>query len=360
LMFRGSRGTQTTSLRVSAHPQSIQRGCEETYGVPRIGRPLNSDGTQQKGVLTMGDVVPLRSGMAEEFTCPGVSVVIPALNEEKNLPHIASRMPAGIDEIVFVNGPSVDNTDAVARELWPDAVHVTQTRKGKGNALACGFVAASCDIIVMIDADGSTDPTEIPRYVAALTSGADFAKGSRFIHGGGSDDITLFRKMGNRGLNALVNILFSTEYTDLCYGYNAFWRRCLDVMRLPDVGAQDMQWGDGFEIEAMINIRVAASGLQVAEVASYEGDRCFGASNLKPIGDGMRVLHTIRREFSSARAARKLAKQSVDHSFEEVAGVVLPEAPGCGLTPRPRAQIIGEAALAGGAHAVVYEQEVTG
>ena len=53
-MFRGSRGTQTTSLRVSVNPQSIQRGGEETYGVPRIGRASNSDGTQQKGVLTMG------------------------------------------------------------------------------------------------------------------------------------------------------------------------------------------------------------------------------------------------------------------------------------------------------------------
>ena len=73
-------------------------------------------------------------------------------------------MASDIDEIVVVNGASIDNTAEAARRLWPDGVHLEQTRKGKGNALACGFAAASGDIIVTIDADGSTDPAEIPRY----------------------------------------------------------------------------------------------------------------------------------------------------------------------------------------------------
>jgi glycosyltransferase involved in cell wall biosynthesis len=230
-----------------------------------------------------------------------VTVVIPALNEEKNLPHVAAVMPSDIDEVVFVNGNSVDNTAEVARQLWPDGVHVTQTRKGKGNALACGFEAATGDIIVMIDADGSTDPMEIPRYVGALISGADFAKGSRFIQGGGSADITKFRRVGNWGLNAMVNTLFSTKYTDLCYGYNAFWRQALDVMRLPATDHLAPQWGDGFEIETMINVRVAASRLKIAEVCSYEARRIHGVSNLNAVKDGIRVLRTIRREFVQSR-----------------------------------------------------------
>jgi glycosyltransferase involved in cell wall biosynthesis len=211
-------------------------------------------------------------------------------------------MPIDIDEIVFVDGNSVDGTVEVARRLWPQAKHITQTRRGKGNALACGFEAATGDIIVMIDADGSTDPLEIPRYVAALVSGADFAKGSRFIQGGGSEDITKFRQLGNWGLNTVVNVLFRTRYTDLCYGYNAFWRRCLDVMRLPDTEHLDAQWGDGFEIEAMINVRVAASNRTIAEVCSYEASRIHGVSNLNAIRDGTRVLRTISREFVQARA----------------------------------------------------------
>jgi glycosyltransferase involved in cell wall biosynthesis len=252
----------------------------------------------------MADIEPI-SRDAHDLPRPKVSVVIPALNEERNLPHVAAQMPDDIDEIVFVNGNSVDNTAEVARELWPAGVHVKQTRKGKGNALACGFAVASGEIIVMIDADGSTDPTEIPRYIEALTSGADFAKGSRFITGGGSADITMFRRLGNMGLNGLVNTLFATRYTDLCYGYNAFWRHCLDVMKLPEVNGTIPQWGDGFEIETLINVRVAAGGLKISEVCSYERDRIHGASNLNAVTDGIRVLRTIRREFAYARQEQR-------------------------------------------------------
>jgi glycosyltransferase involved in cell wall biosynthesis len=256
----------------------------------------------------MAKVVGIWDGSPGDHKRPTVSVIVPALNEERNLPHVAARMPVGIDEIVFVNGASVDNTAAVARELWPRATHITQTRSGKGNALVCGFEASSGDIIVMIDADGSTDPLEIPRYVAALTSGADFAKGSRFIQGGGSADITKFRRFGNKGLNTLVNLLFSTKYTDLCYGYNAFWRHCLGSMRLPDSETTESQWGDGFEIETLINVRVAANQLKIAEVCSYEESRIHGVSNLNAVTDGLRVLWTIRREYRHIRQARRTAR----------------------------------------------------
>jgi glycosyltransferase involved in cell wall biosynthesis len=261
--------------------------------------------------MNMAKLATIWDGIPNDSERPRVSVVIPALNEERNLPFVAAAMPDDIDEIVFVNGNSVDNTALVARELWPDGQHISQTRKGKGNALACGFRAATGDIIVMIDADGSTDPQEIPSYVGVLASGADFAKGSRFIQGGGSADITHFRRFGNWGLNAMVNTLFSTKYTDLCYGYNAFWRHCLDVMRLPDIDHETPQWGDGFEIETLINVRVAASRMKIAEVSSYEASRIHGVSNLNAVRDGTRVLRTIRREFFHARRdARVLARRS--------------------------------------------------
>jgi glycosyltransferase involved in cell wall biosynthesis len=257
------------------------------------------------------NVVGIWDGLQHGTSHPTVSIVIPALNEERNLPHVAARMPADVDEIVFVDGRSADNTAEVARELWPTAVHVIQSRTGKGNALTCGFKAASGDIIVTIDADGSTDPAEIPRYVGALISGADFAKGSRFIQGGGSADITRFRRLGNKGLNGIVNVLFKTRYTDLCYGYNAFWRHCLEAMRLPDPHVTDPQWGDGFEIETLINVRAAASGLTIVEVCSYESDRIYGVSNLNAIPDGFRVLHTIGREYRESSAPRRRSASGV-------------------------------------------------
>ncbi len=95
------------------------------------------------------------------------------------------------------------------------------------------------------DTDGSTDPAEIPRFVAALCRGADFAKGSRFRAGGGSTDITLLRRIGNDGLNTFVNLLFGTRFTDLCYGYNAFWREIIPALRLPAIEERGPLWGDG-------------------------------------------------------------------------------------------------------------------
>jgi glycosyltransferase involved in cell wall biosynthesis len=259
----------------------------------------------------MTNIVNIREATPHHAPRPKVSVIVPALNEERNLSYVAAQMPADIDEIVFVDGGSKDNTVAVARELWPDGIHIRQTRKGKGNALSCGFAVATGDIIVMIDADGSTDPAEIPQFVGALVAGADFAKGSRFIQGGGSADITKIRRLGNWGLNFLVNILFGTKYTDLCYGYNAFWTRCLQSIDLPDVNADEPQWGDGFEIETLINVRVAADGLSIAEVCSYESHRIHGVSNLNAVTDGIRILRTIGREFVRAKTVGRRATERV-------------------------------------------------
>jgi glycosyltransferase involved in cell wall biosynthesis len=246
---------------------------------------------------------------AAATVAPTVSVVIPALNEARNLPHVAARMPEGMHEIIVIDGNSIDDTVAVAKELWPQATILSQTRRGKGNALACGFAQATGDIIVMIDADGSTDPGEILDFVAALTAGADFAKGTRFAHGGGSSDITPTRRAGNWFLNALVNVLFKTRYTDLCYGYNAFWRHCVATMNLPDIAIAERQWGDGFEIETLINVRVATAGMRIREVPSFERERIHGVSNLHPVKDGLRVLKTIRQERRSMRSAGRPARR---------------------------------------------------
>jgi hypothetical protein len=216
-----------------------------------------------------------------------VSVVIPALNEAENLPHVFGRLPEGLHEVIVVDGHSTDGTAEVARGLRPDVRIVQQTGRGKGDALALGFSACTGDIIVMLDADGSADAGEIPRFVAALRSGADFVKGSRFAQGGDSADITTFRRVGNRGLNMVVNALYGTSYTDLCYGYNAFWTRCLPYLRVDC---------SGFEVETLINVRVAKAGLVIHEVPSFEHCRIYGQSHLNPIRDGSRVLRTIALE----------------------------------------------------------------
>jgi glycosyltransferase involved in cell wall biosynthesis len=230
-------------------------------------------------------------------TGPSVSVVIPAMNEAENLPYTFSRLPEGLHEVILVDGHSHDDTVAVAKRLRPNVRVVTQSGKGKGNAMADGFAACTGEIIVMLDADGSTDPAEIPRFVSALCNCADFVKGSRFAQGGSSADITRARGLGNHVLRTIVNTLYGTSYTDLCYGYNAFWARCLPYMRVDC---------DGFEVETLINVRIAKAGLIVHEVPSYENVRLHGTSNLRALPDGSRVLRTIVRELPMASCRRSL------------------------------------------------------
>jgi glycosyltransferase involved in cell wall biosynthesis len=231
---------------------------------------------------------------------PSVSVVVPALNEARNIPHVFSRIPADIYEVILVDGLSVDGTVEIASQARPDVRIVTQTRQGKGNALACGFAAATGDIIAAVDADGSADPGEIPRFVAALLDGADFAKGTRFLKGGGSSDITRLRSFGNYALTAFFNACYDRRYSDLCYGFNVFWRRHLPVLGLdatsPQPDSDNRFWGDGFEVETLIHVRVAKAGLVVAEVPSFEHPRIHGVSNLNSFRDGRRVLRTILAE----------------------------------------------------------------
>jgi len=238
-------------------------------------------------------------------------VVVPTLNEARNLPYVFSRLPADVHEVIVVDGHSVDDTIAVARRLRPDVRVVQQTRRGKGNALACGFEAATGDVIAMVDADGSADPGEIPKFVQALLSGADFAKGTRFAAGGGSSDITRLRGLGNRLLGAVVNLCYGTHYSDLCYGFNVFWRKHVPVLDLditspPSPRGDGRLWGDGFEIETLVNIRVAAADLAIVEVPSFEHSRIYGVSNLSAFSDGLRVLRTVLYErFVASRQARK-------------------------------------------------------
>jgi glycosyltransferase involved in cell wall biosynthesis len=225
--------------------------------------------------------------------------VLPVLNEEQNLPYVLPGLQAWVDEVVLVDGHSTDNTIAVARALCPDIRVVMQQGRGKGNALRAGFAAATGDIIVMLDADGSTDPAEIPVFVGALMCGADFVKGSRFLHGGGTSDMELYRKLGNWSFVLMVRILCGGSYTDLCYGYNAFWKRVLPVLALDC---------NGFEIETMMNMRALQAGLKVMEVPSFEAERIHGQSHLKTIPDGWRVLKTILKEAFKHLGRRKGAQ----------------------------------------------------
>jgi glycosyltransferase involved in cell wall biosynthesis len=247
-------------------------------------------------IKEQGDFTDYRAIASGVAILPTVTVVIPARNEARNLEHVFGTIPDWVDEVILVDGHSTDDTVATAERLYPALKVVHQQGLGKGDALQAGFAVASGDIIVMMDADGSTDGGEIPRFVAALMTGADFAKGSRFASGGGSDDLTFSRHLGNKFLSGLVNKLFGTRYTDLCYGYNAFWAKHVCKLNLDC---------DGFEVETVMNVRAAKAGLVIQEIPSYEHLRLHGMSNLRVVRDGIRIAKFIFRERFPALAGEK-------------------------------------------------------
>ena len=260
--------------------------------MPEQGVTSRANGNEITGALAEYRAISV--GLAITST---VSVVVPAKNEARNLSHVFASIPAWVDEIVLVDGHSTDDTVAVAQQLCPDVKIVAQEGRGKGDALQAGFDACKGEIIVMLDADGSTDGAEIARFVGALVTGADYAKGSRFASSGGSDDITAARRWGNWILSTLVNWMFGTRYTDLCYGYNAFWARHLPALNVDC---------DGFEVETVMNIRAVKAGLRIHEIPSHEHSRLHGESNLHVVRDGWRIAKVIMRERFLGRERRKL------------------------------------------------------
>jgi glycosyltransferase involved in cell wall biosynthesis len=259
--------------------------------------------------------------MVKRSRFPRVSVIIPTLNEADNLASVLPGVAEVASEVIIVDGHSTDNTVEEARRLIPDAKIIQQTGKGKGNALRCGFAAATGDIVIMMDADGSTDPVEIPRFVNALLAGADVAKGSRFCGVGGSEDITRLRQLGNLALNGLANFLFQTSFSDLCYGFIGFWSVSLEFFEVEC---------DGFEVETQIALRARKANLKIVEVPSYEKRRLYGASHLRTFRDGWRVLRMIGQEWRRGYATIKtpgvhrayhLATAQEMTTFRELAGI---------------------------------------
>jgi glycosyltransferase involved in cell wall biosynthesis len=246
---------------------------------------------------------------------PTVSVVIPTLNEAGNITPVIQGLPGCVTEIIVVDGRSTDDTVQVALQADPRVRVVMERRRGKGVAMLSGFASARADVIVAIDADGSMDPGEVGLFQVTLALGYDLVKGSREAVGGGSDDFSLIRRIGNGALTRLANRLHGTRWSDMCYGYFGFWRDVLPAIDLrwteltsralaqdlraegaATAGADRLPYGNGFEIETVLFLRAARASLSIAEVPSREYPRNVGDSNLRTVRDGTRVLAAIARE----------------------------------------------------------------
>jgi glycosyltransferase involved in cell wall biosynthesis len=248
--------------------------------LPGLNAPRHSSAPNRPSL----DATPASDARLPPLERISVSLVIPTLNEADGLREILPRLPELISELIIVDGGSTDGSCAVVDELRPDAFLVEQSGRGKGNAIKEGLSVARGDIIVTMDADGSMRPEDIPRFVDRLLEGHDFVKGSRELPGAGSDDFTWIRRFGNTGLTWVANRIFGTRYTDLTFGFNAYWRRAL---RNPECLA------DGFQFEIQAAVRAGKAGLRTSEVSTHEDARVGGHSKLNAMSDGWAILKLI-------------------------------------------------------------------
>jgi glycosyltransferase involved in cell wall biosynthesis len=252
-------------------------------------------------------VAPSRPGAPGALTArrpgsegrPSASLIIPALNEASNLPHVLSHVPEFVDELIVVDGASTDGTVGVARSLVPWATVLIQEGRGKGGAIRAGLREAKGDWVFLMDADGSHSMAELGALADGLSRGFDVVHGSRFLPGGGSEDLTFVRRVGNRALTAATNTVHRSRYTDVCYGLMGMQRHVAKSLRIEC---------DDIVVEAEILCRVADLGYSVLEVPSFEGRRLSGSSHFNGFVIGVKnaaiILKTQFEQRSGSVAPR--------------------------------------------------------
>lgn len=213
------------------------------------------------------------------------SVIICTFNEAKNLSRVLPKVPDWVNEVLLVDGHSTDNTVEVAKRLRPDIRIVYDPGNGKDIALRCGVERARGDIIITLDADGSTNPQEIPEFIQPLLQGYDLAKGSRFRKARPLK-MPWFRRFGNKILVMEANLLFGTRFTDLCSGYNAFWKKAWENIDL----------SGPFAYEPIIVLRAKKAALKIVEVPHEDTGRIYGSSKLPSWRQGWGAFKAILKE----------------------------------------------------------------
>jgi len=216
---------------------------------------------------------------------PKISVIICTKNEAKNLPHVLPKIPSWVDEIILVDGHSRDKTVEIAKNISPRTKILFQPDTGKGNAIRYGTQQSTGEIIITLDADGSTDASEIMNFIDPLLNGYDFAKGSRFLKT--RPILPPLRCFGNQFFAVLTNVLYGSNYTDLCAGLNAFWKRIIPTLD---------PTGNSFMDEPTLNIRLRKRRFKVKEVTQHDTGRINGKANEGFLTQGWRIFSIIIRE----------------------------------------------------------------
>ncbi|MFF3315936.1 glycosyltransferase family 2 protein [Streptomyces sp. NPDC003035] len=240
-----------------------------------------------------------------------VSLVVPVRPGDRDTGRLLARVPSDVREVVLVGRGTSTSTDTDMRTAHGT---VRVRRLGPWNCEAgdiphAGLLAATGDHIVLMGADGSMSPEEIPHYLHYLNSGYDFVKGSRFIAGGDFADYPLLRRLGHSALLRLARQLYGQHLTDLWYGFCAFRRGFVDLLDLRQ---------DGVELGAELVTHALHYGLRIAEVPSLELPHPHGSPHPRTFRDGARILggllqerpHNALHRLAPATRPEKHAKQT--------------------------------------------------
>jgi len=220
-----------------------------------------------------------------------VLVLLPTLDEEEALPQVLASIPNGelsakgiSFDILVVDGGSEDDTLNIARQAGCRVL--SQESKGKGLGLRLGFdafLSGNYDRLVMLDADATYDPAEIPILLKALDKGADIVIGSRLRGKMEPDSMSHLNYLGNNILTWIAVCLYGAEVSDICSGFWGFTKNAIATLDLNSVS---------FEIEAEMYACAALAGLKVTHVPVSYRNR-VGEPKLGSLHDGTRILRKL-------------------------------------------------------------------
>lgn len=260
---------------------------------------------QKEHILKKGDItrlraLPLLPLTRQSFSFlsghPSISVVLQIPKyEAQSLQYLKSSIPSFVSEVILIERNSICDATLVVQQSSPVVRVIKQISSSKSRAIREGFDACTGDIIVMsLVTDGSIDLNEIPYFVEALLAGNDWVKGSRFMKGGGSNDRHPLRYLASFVLSKLIKKLFGTPFGDVCYDYNAFWKDCLDYLKINS---------EGSHVETLLSLSIHKPDFKFVEVPSIEHPDIYGQSRkLHPFRMTFHMLKTIVK----ARVIRNL------------------------------------------------------
>lgn len=219
-----------------------------------------------------------------------VSLIIPTKDESGVIGSVLKEVPRNIiDEIIVIDGHSTDTTGEEAKaQLRPgEDKFILQKKKGFGSALLQAFKIAKGDVVVIMNADGSHNPKDIPALLKKIGQGYEYVMASRYMKEGRSDDDTIVRFIGNRTLTFLTNLFYGVNVTDSLFFYTAITRKGLNKLHFSS---------PGFEFCIEMLIKANKDGLKFAEVPVIERRRFSGKSKVNALSAGWKILMVILRE----------------------------------------------------------------